>query len=471
LKNLDYPIYSELSQFSVVPINVKQNKKARVAWLNKSWFREHGVDLSVPSTHDYVTVWLTEVFGVHVNPQGRHIGHFADRYGGTGGAPHGGSGRCISIGALNSKGNGATPLVANNTSHSYKHGRLQFSQAMKQAIMSAVCEKRFPYGSIPVVAVIDLGFTFDFRKDGESERCAAVVRPNFIRAAHLERSIFFGQAGFAKSDQFQDSQSVKSYCQLALTGRFTLNDTTELSPSGFVDQWVDRVCDQLGYGRAHRIWGDNLVSSNTLLNGGWCDLELFQTLPNFGRCYNQVNNVFGQEANSVLQAARSLEFYLSKTSRIISNNWRKRNPLDVEKTIHERFLRHAIAALTPSECNLSQTGRLRRALTDLYRHDQAYQYHESKLLKSEDHDPCNMSDKRKSIMNRLYADAQKINHAFDLAKDDTDSMFLEFFGSNCDYFGVRLRSQCESMVEDVFVRTLKEFSEIQSFCDDKIKSF
>lgn len=463
------PNYSIVSPTGQIRVHVTRNRMAKVAWINQQWFAKHKTHSSFFATPASIEDWLISNFGVETGDVSGLKPYQSDRYGGTGGAPHGGSGRCINIGSFNSKGNGVTPLVPQNVPHSYSHGRLQFSQAIKQAIMSVICERVFPHGAVPVIAVLDLGMSYDFQRNGKPERCAAVVRPNFIRAAHLERSIFFGSAGFKGADQYQEAESVKNYCRWVLAGNTKINPARLAAPDIIVGNWVDRICDQLGYGRAHRIWGDHIVSSNVGIDGDWCDLELFQCLPNFGCCLNQVNNAFGAEANSICQTAKSLEFYLSKTTAKKTNRWANTASNKIERKIHDRFLFYSVLALTQNSKLTKGIQPLRDALSRLYLFDQTIRYDESQLATDLAPISGKYLQRRQKYIDELVLE---LDDVCQFTERDTAAQRAEnFLKTKEEFYGYRLRLACKTIVDSIFEDRTSSPKEIQVFCDHQIKSF
>lgn len=141
--------YHELGQAFSAPVSVRQLPNAKLLWLNQAWFDCQGFDSGDANRNTQLKAWLERAYGVctlelsgePVAPRrSDHLLYYADRYGGTGGAPHGGSGRCIHHSGLNAKGVGPTPLVPEDVPFAYRHGFLQLSQAIKQTVMSVAAQ-------------------------------------------------------------------------------------------------------------------------------------------------------------------------------------------------------------------------------------------------------------------------------------------------------------------------------------------
>lgn len=373
--------YSDITPYLQVRTELHPLSKAELIWLNKAWFQKHWQGEFDQCAQQKVERWLVEAFAVGIpgnfdsdllDPKSTVI-RYADRYGGTDGAPHGGSGRCINIGHFNAKGIGRTALVPDSVAYSYKHGYLELSQAIKQTILSLIADYEFPHGAIPVLAIIDTGFDFDFKQDEEKERCAIVVRPNFLRAAHLERSLMFGSAGHKKSDQYLDAVRVRDVVQYL--ERNSHLDPNEESIESFLKNWLNIVANQVGYGRIAKLWGDLIVSSNIGLDGAWSDLELFQSLPNWARGVNQVNHTFGNEATSIQNTIRSLRFHLRKylgLPHYINKEWSSTEVINAQIEFH--FRKHTEEFFLPRNLRDKEGLILYNAVRKLYNYEQNFTY-------------------------------------------------------------------------------------------------
>ena len=180
--------------------------QARVLWLNHRWFAEQGLDSLDASTKAQLHDWLIADFAfetAEADSADRTVR--ADRYGGTDGATHGGSGRCAVVGAFNAKGVGRTPLVPEGVDWTHAHGLLSLDEAVREAISAEIAHAELPYGAVPVIAILDGGGEY-WTPEGQSHRRAILVRPNFVRPAaslcrtqHLLRHV--GKARVGPADR------------------------------------------------------------------------------------------------------------------------------------------------------------------------------------------------------------------------------------------------------------------------------
>jgi hypothetical protein len=230
---------------------------------------------------------------------------FADRYGGTGGSPHGGSGRCAMLGRYNAKGIGRTPLVSDKVDWWHSTGLMWLSEGIREAISSELAHFEQPYGAVPTIAIIDTGI--DVQRDSVSriERCGIAVRANFMRPAHFERSIYFGSSGFEGSDQHLDAIRVEKLTKLAMNNDGLIGS---LFP-GFLPM-MKMHAEQIGAARALRLWQGRFLTSNASIDGRLADFGSFRQVVNWRRSVGQSNEVFGAEGTQLNAAAHSLSFYL-----------------------------------------------------------------------------------------------------------------------------------------------------------------
>lgn len=117
---------------------------ANILWLNERWLFERGVDVRDKVSRERIERRLLSNFACVVADSsvdnahldlGRPIELWADRYGETGGATHGGSGRAGTRGPFNAKGVGRTPLVSTDTDWYHSHGCMWLEEAIREAIV------------------------------------------------------------------------------------------------------------------------------------------------------------------------------------------------------------------------------------------------------------------------------------------------------------------------------------------------
>jgi hypothetical protein len=295
-----------LSDEILVRFPTRRISEARVIWINPRWAVE-----DKPCAPQHREEWLLESFGVFAESLsiegsvrfGVHGFLDADRYGGTGGAVNGGSGRCASLNGYNAKGIGPTPLVSRFSDAQHRNGLMSLSEAIREVISSEVANEELPCGAVPTLAIIDTGVNFRALQDEKEHRAAIVVRPDFIRPAHFERSIFFGDSGYAESHQYKDATRVKQAIR-----------HTASRPDAFptLKMMFLSIARQLGAMRAKRLWQGQFLTSNITIDGALVDFGAFRSLRNWRRFSGLAGEQFGTEIRQLKRAFLSLSFYFSK---------------------------------------------------------------------------------------------------------------------------------------------------------------
>jgi len=301
-----------------VPFPVHRLRSAKLVWLNIRYFLENGINATDKDVYEDISKNLLDEYGVmapenleaSASTDNAATTFVADRYGGSIGAAHGGSGRCGIKGGYNAKGIGRTPLVPHMSfDWHHEHGFLWLSEAIREAIASEVAIAEMPYGAIPIVAIIDTGMRFKRNEASPEEHCAIVIRPNFIRPAHFERSIYFGSAGTKDSDQYQDALRVKTAIDFV-----TQYQSEQPSIEHFLTELFRRIGFQLGASRALRLWQGRLLSSNISIDGALVDFGAFRSVANWRCLTGRLGEEFGNEGAFFDTAAKSLSFYFTKYS-------------------------------------------------------------------------------------------------------------------------------------------------------------
>jgi len=298
-----------------IPFRVRRIPSARVLWRNDRWFAEKGLDTSNADIRRELDAWLVEGFGVLAETDGPDE-LWADLYGTTNGSIHGGSGRAGSIAGFNAKGIGRTPLVARNTDFHHSHGSLWLYEAVREIIAAEVVATELPHGAVPIVALLDTDHDIDVRGSKELARRAIIVRPDFVRPAIFERSIYFGEGGTPDSEQVRDARRVAAAVRDAVAGvcRF---EPDGLSLSGM----FHNIGEQLGAGRAARLWQGQFSSANIAVDGAWTDFGAFCSLPDWRRTERDLGERFGDEERLIIETIRSVHFSWSKYGQLA--DWQK----------------------------------------------------------------------------------------------------------------------------------------------------
>lgn len=306
------PLYAQFS--------AQRLKFAKVAWLNeRAWFLK-GVDVSCPKIKGQLCEEITRNFAF-VTPRLERLPSVdapflsndgetfnADRYGGSFGTIHGGSGRCGSRLGLSVKGIGATPLCSDEADWYHKHGCMWLEEAIREAVLGEIAALEFPHGAVPILAIIDTGIRV-IREDGSREAPRAlVIRPEALRVAHLERSIFFGSGGTETSDQYLDAQRVK---RMILQNFLPASGSPQ--PAKAVAETFGKIADQIGFGWANRLFHGGYFSSNVCADGRLIDFGSFRAMPSWDATATVTRgSPFGQDFALVDPALDAVSFYVSK---------------------------------------------------------------------------------------------------------------------------------------------------------------
>jgi len=300
----------------LVPFTVRKLRDSAVVWRNNRLLLEAGVDICDVDVAAEVDKWLLSEFSYSAplpedptsayGAEDRTFG--ADRYGFSTGTWAGGSGRCGVSGLFNVKGLGRTPLVGRNVDIAHSSGIMHLSEAILEVIASEVVHPELPHGCVPIIAIIDMGFSSKVGDVFPSRRRALVVRPNFIRPAHFERSIFFGRGGTTDSEQYLDAQRVKRAIEIA--GESIFAGTEELP--FFLERVFTAAAVQAGAAQAHRIWLSQFVSSNRCISGALADFGGVRAVPSWRAFQTAAPEQFGSELIELFSSVEALCHYFQK---------------------------------------------------------------------------------------------------------------------------------------------------------------
>lgn len=293
--------------------------QSRVLWLNKRWFFEQGFDVEDPNVlkglNEKVLSFAAVVEPDYYPPSAlstEMVEMRADRYGAPVGAPTGGSGRCGYIGDWNAKGIGRTPLVGGSGAVDWyhSHGCMWIEEAVREAILAEIASSEYPHGAVPILAIIDPFLRVHGPKpEHTGERRAIVLRPNFVRIAHLERSVRFGTSGSEDSDQVKDAARTRDVIE-AIERHFRGSIDLKLTVSS-LDEAFRRLAQQAGFGWAHRFFAGAFFSSNVTLNGELVDFGNFRAMSDWRQC-PRAGNAYGPELTMLAHSIKSVRFYAKK---------------------------------------------------------------------------------------------------------------------------------------------------------------
>lgn len=318
--------YSKLGQHMVVPVYTSRVPEAEVVWINKNYFLKKNINIFLESVVDDLKREMLETYAVEAADDEINKGSvlYADRYGASVWGFHGGSGRAASLGIYNAKGIGRTTLVSSKVDRVHCDGYMSIVEAIRETICSEVAAAELPHSAIPVLAIIDLKRRHHFH-NGEYAR-AIIIRSNFIRPAHFERSVFFGSSGNPESDQFLDALRVKSI----------INNEQFFPLVSNIRLLFDKFCEQIGAARALRLWQGQFTSSNISIDGKMVDFGSFRGIAHWHKSYGEVGETFGTDKGALMTAANSIYFYLKKYRNTEIDGF-SFNEDYLENKIHETF--------------------------------------------------------------------------------------------------------------------------------------
>lgn len=235
---------------------------------------------------------------------------WADRYGGEGLKNNGGSGRAGLVDAFHMKGVGKTPLASPFSDYQHSHGLVSLEECMREAVYAELVGDRFPYGAVPVIAIVDVGSTIGWRAEKKMayERAAILVRPPVLRPAHFERAVYYRSG--SPVEGAKDTARVRSnYESMAsIRGQDFMKDV-------FFREFWCRWGSQIAFGLIHRVSTAAQVTSNIALDGRYLDFGAASTLPNWGRALLAEGfPVVGNEHHSVINSTKSMAYYFSRFS-------------------------------------------------------------------------------------------------------------------------------------------------------------
>lgn len=314
---------SEWSADLLISFPVHQLRNAKVAWLNKRWFLERGVDVADSATFTGVCDWLLTTFGYACQSSSDKSSAFtkktkeafADRYGSSGGtAPHGGSGRVAIDGCFQVKGIGITPLVGVNAPSDHANGCATLTAGIREAIYSEIVEAEFPHGAIPVVALLDTGLYVP-HPEGSREplqriRRALVIRPCVLRPAHAERAALFERSvtGYVNSQE-ADVRRTRDVVRYWM--RKGNNESVPEIPG--LKTTLGRAAEQAAFGQVHRLFNGGYFSSNLAVTGQLLDFGNMHPLPDWASAKVLGHTTgFGGELDAIKLLASSMDFYFRK---------------------------------------------------------------------------------------------------------------------------------------------------------------
>jgi hypothetical protein len=266
-----------------VPVRLRQLERPRMLWLNRRVMRHDPQFAALASEQEYEQHLLRSCSFTLVDEREApavsavEVTAIADRYGGTGIGRNGGSGRAVFVNGYHVKGVGRTPLVSVLTDRAHASGGAYLEECAREAIFAEVVSAEFPFGAVPVLAIIETGSVqvWDTDAGPKSERRCLLVRPAFIRPAHFVRATEFisACAWEGSLDAQRVARTAKAACEHF--GR----DSFGAVWRGFWLRWAQ----QLAYGYVHRLSHGGHTESNIALDGRLLDFGATTALPSWAR--------------------------------------------------------------------------------------------------------------------------------------------------------------------------------------------
>lgn len=347
------PRLSDWGADLLVPFSVHQLRNAKVLWLNTRWFLERGMDVTDTAVLSRVREWLVEMFGYLIPEPGHDPSAFtgrtklahADRYGSSSGlAKHGGSGRVAVYGCFQAKGVGATPLVGADVSPDHRNGCVSAGEALREVIYAEVMAAEFPYGAVPVIAILDTGLSYSAPEPGadgiQKVRRAIVVRPSVLRPAHAERAPLFKRSVTGQvADQTCDVNRTRTFIR-----RWMRQDQGAVVTS--LRESLGRLAEQAAFAHVHRLYTGGFFSSNMAVTGELLDFGNAYALPDWvnARVLAHTRG-FGGELEAIRVFARSMDFYFRKYAEGGQYTHHSEELVEhAERRYHDAFSRECLRA-------------------------------------------------------------------------------------------------------------------------------
>ena len=303
------PDLRELSDHLLVPFEVRALTRARVLWLNERWFACRGLPVSEASIRARVEKWVLEDFAVSTGParassRGNSRTVHADRYGDPRGtSPHGGGGRVANIGRFQVKGVGPTPLVGDAT-WMHSHGCMSLTEAVAEAVYGELLDQELPFGTIPVIAMIDAG------EDGR----ALIVRPAVFRPAHLLRAPLFVDSPEAALQPSRDA--ARTHDVVVHLADMSDEARTRLGIPSNIAELMGRYAAQAARGEALRLYTGGLFAQNVSMDGAILDFGVARTLYTWSNLQLHAHaQGFGRDLDRLVNTASAIQYFARKGGR------------------------------------------------------------------------------------------------------------------------------------------------------------
>lgn len=320
----DLPDLAGISESVLVSFRVSLLSEATVVWLNDRWFAEHGLLTHIDSAlRERVCDWILNTFAITVvdgqqppSDTAKIITTKADRYGSSSGtSQHGGSGRVATVGRFQVKGVGRTPLVGVEAPWIHAHGLAPMREAVYEAIMGEVFNAELPFGSIPVIAIVDAGAALQTEGEHTSlDRRALIVRPAVLRPGHMQRAALFVPAS-ACIELGPGTDANRTYDVIRYVGSLSPETLAKLRLPLSLADCCKRLVTQAAYADALRLYSGGLFSSNVSLDGAVLDFGVGRAVDDWSRYQPHAHAAgFGQDVLRIARMAQTIQFYSRKAA-------------------------------------------------------------------------------------------------------------------------------------------------------------
>lgn len=214
---------------------------------------------------------------------------WADRYGGEGIGASGGSGRCSAYGGLQTKGVGATSLVAHDADANHSSGAQTILSAMAEAVFAQVFQIALPFGAVPTLAVALVQRPVGGRLSPSAR--ALSVRPFVLRPAHFMRNVHHQEQRLPQGsvapgltgDAYRVTQALQ-YLTIGFENCLGVERGQHLNViDAGLRELTRRLAWQAAASFAKRLPHGSTTCSNVSLAGQFLDYGMSHALPSYRR--------------------------------------------------------------------------------------------------------------------------------------------------------------------------------------------
>jgi hypothetical protein len=258
----------ELPDTSFVAISTHRLVAPMVAWTDGERFTEE-IALTnafcIMQSYEPDNIYLSEVRT-----------QYADRYGGYGVGHAGGSGRCATIGTIQIKGVGRTPLVTPKLDPFHTSGTVSLQEAGREVIWSQILQNVLPHGVVPPLAIVLTGGV-DPQGNGIPRQRTLLFREFALRPAHYLRNINFKTSEVGVGGLCQDACRARDAINMLHLGFDEVLGRETASANGIekinlgLRSMAKRFAAQIAASFAKRIFHGALNCSNIALDGRFLD--------------------------------------------------------------------------------------------------------------------------------------------------------------------------------------------------------